>query len=57
MNELQVVNMRTSSPVTRESLLDKVINAVVDGAALTALAGGLLTIGAMYGYLLAVLLM
>ena len=53
MNGLQVVNMRTSSPVKRESLLDKVINAVVDGAALAALAGGLVVIGAMCGYLIA----
>lgn len=57
MNELQVVNMRTSSPVTRENRLDKLINAVVDGAALAALVVGLLAIGAMYGYLLATLLM
>ena len=53
MNELQVVNMRTSSPVTRENRLDKLINAVVDGAALAALVVGLLVIGAMYGYLIA----
>ena len=57
MNGLQVVNMRTSSPVTRENRLDKLINAVVDGAALAALVVGLLVIGGMYGYLLAVLLM
>ena len=53
MNELQVINMRTSSPVKRESLLDKLINAAIDGAALAALVVGLLVIGAMYGYLMA----
>ena len=53
MNGLQVYEMRTSSPVKRESLPDKLINAVVDGAALAALVVGLLVIGAMYGYLMA----
>lgn len=52
-NGLQVYEMRTSSPVKRESLLDKLINAAIDGAALAALVVGLLVIGAMYGYLMA----
>jgi len=52
-NGLQVYEMRTSSPVKRESLLDRIVNGVVDGVALAFLAGGLLVMGAVYGYLLA----
>lgn len=47
--DLQVYEMRTSSPVKRESLLDK----MVDGVFLSALIIGLVLIGAVYGYLLA----
>ena len=48
-NGLQVYEMRTSSPVKRESLLDRII----DGAFAVALVVGLLIIGGVYGYLLA----
>lgn len=49
MADLKIMNMRTSSPVKRESLLDK----MVDGVFLSALIIGLVLIGAVYGYLLA----
>ena len=53
MADLQVYEMWTSSPVKRESLWDKLIDGVVDGVALAFLAGGLLVMGAVCGYLLA----
>ena len=54
-NGLQVYEMRTSSPVKRESLWDKFVGKVIDGTMLVLLAGGLLVIGGVYGYLLAMM--
>lgn len=53
MADLQVYEMRTSSPVKRESLLDKLINGIVDGAALITLTGMVFAIWFIADYLLA----
>lgn len=49
MNSLQVTNMRTSSPVKRESLLDK----MADGMTLIILTGMVFAIWFIAGYLAA----
>lgn len=52
-NGLQVYEMRTSSPVKRESLWDKIVNGIVDGAALITLTGMVFAIWFIAGYLTA----
>ena len=53
MADLQVMNMQTSSPVKSESLLDRIINGIVDGAALITLTGMVFAIWFIAGYLTA----
>ena len=53
MADLQVPTMRTSSPVKRESLLDRIIDGAVDGMVLIILTGMVFAIWFIAGYLAA----